>query len=145
MHAATVGIDEFWDLYVLVPWLQAAVFLVFLLAAIRMYQANPGRDERLMGIGFGLLVISSVYQGALYLGMIPMNYYPGYKDDIGTYIFAEDFEVGWWDPFAWWGYWAALFCGWGLAGLGLLRAGRRILREAHLKHFHPLPPNQGHA
>ncbi|NNM31269.1 MAG: hypothetical protein HKO57_17285, partial [Akkermansiaceae bacterium] len=64
--------------YSLRPWLEAVVGTVFLLAAIRMHQAAPHGSSRLMGLGFGCLVVAKLYEGALQLGMIKMNYFPGY-------------------------------------------------------------------
>jgi hypothetical protein len=111
---------NWWPIRLAVP------VLLFLLGAIRMYQARRGAHWVRMAWGFGLLLLGVVCGEALVSGFLEINYFPG-MESYSSYAYDLPI-VSWWEPYAWWGLQAATLCGKGLIGLGFFGAAREMVR-----------------
>lgn len=124
----TVSADGFtyeWPIHSIIDIL---ALVLFLLGAIRMQQARKAVHWVRLTLGFALLLFVAIYDGAMWAGIIEMEYWPGMDASMG-YAF-EIPEIAWWEPWAYWGTWVLSLCGTGLVALGFFGAAREVVKSS---------------
>lgn len=125
---ATVSVEGFhyeWKIYLVA---QGLTHLLFLFGAVRMYQARKAVHWVRLGWGFGLMLAVLIGDEVVESGLVVMNYWPGMGAH--TSYAYEVVEVGWWEPWLWWGSWVLSLCGQALVALGFFGAAREMVGTA---------------
>lgn len=116
--------------------------VVLALGALVLFLVQRNRARLVLLAGFALFAAGGSLRGLEELGVMALNYFPGWEEDVHQVLHLDhaEFEYGeddlatddpepaWWEGLLWWGQRFGLVLGAGLATVGLVMEGRGCLQ-----------------